>query len=229
MTLPDFRSSIVRLPVESAKHSVFVVDDQPIVHFGIRMLLEDDVDFCFCGGALDVETALRQVELVSPSVTVLDLVLGGRDRLDLLKEVLRLAPSTKVLVYSGLDEALYAPRVFRAGAHGFLSKGVELETVLDAVRALAAGRAYASPSILGAIARERALEDGSGGTLRKLSDRELHVFKLLGAGKRPRGIAEELQLSVKTIHTYCERLKQKTGAETLDELQRHARDDADLG
>lgn len=199
------------------------MDDHPVVHFGIKMLLEPVDDMLWCGEARDVKSALRAMRASAPDITVLDLTLGGRDKMDLLKEVLKAAPKTKVLIYSSLDEAIYAPRAFRLGALGYVKKSDGLEILLEALRALARGEVYAGPAMLRLFARGAAKERS--GPLEQLSDRELHVYRLLGDGMRPRRIAEELVLSVKTIHTYCDRLKQKLKAQTLEDLLRQARED----
>lgn len=202
--------------------SLQVVDDHGVVHFGLRLVAEEE-GYCWLEGATEPAAALRLVEEKTPDILVLDLVLGGRDRLDLLAEVRRISPMTRVVVYSSLPEETYAVRVFRLGAWAFVPKSTTMEDLRGALRAVARGEIWARPEVLRRISGAgRGME---GNAREKLSDRELHVFRLLGEGKRPRSIAEELHLSVKTVHTYCDRLKVKLGCSSLESLQQRAGED----
>jgi len=195
------------------------VDDHGVVHFGLQLLAEEE-GFEWVGSAKDPAGALGLVESARPDLLVLDLVLGGRDRLDLLGEVRRVSPATRVLVYSGLAESSYGARVFGLGAWAFIPKSGEMTDLRQALRCVARGEIWASAAVLRELsgAGGRSAREGSAG----LSDRELHVYRLLGQGHRPRSIAEEFCLSAKTVHTYCERLKEKLGCDSLESLQQRA-------
>lgn len=206
------------------KAGVFLVDDHGVVHFGVKMLVDGESSLAWRGGAREPAEALRLISASPPDLLVLDLVLGGRDRLDLLGELRAAAPDTKILVYSSLPEATYGARVFRMGAWAFVAKSGDFEELRQALLRVAAGGIWASPELLREVSGAgkspggKKQADGVAG----LSDRELHVFRLLGQGMRPRSIADELSLSVKTIHTYCERLKEKLACNSLEILQKLA-------
>jgi DNA-binding NarL/FixJ family response regulator len=190
-----------------------LVDDHGVVHFAMGLLAEEE-GFEWLGGCGTPEEALVFLEARRPGILVLDLVLGGRDRLDLLGEILKASPLTKILVYSSLPEETYGHRCLRLGAHAYVPKSSDMNDLRQALRSVSRDEIWASPGVIRSLARD--------GTVDSLSNRELHVFRLLGQGLKPRAIAEQLQLSSKTIHTYCERLKVKLSAESLDALQRMA-------
>jgi len=204
--------------------SVLVVDDHPVVAAGLRLLLEGDAEFRLAGEAGDAATARRRVQELRPELVVLDLVLGGRDGLELLEDLLRLHPGGRVLVYSSHDELLYARRALRLGARGYVSKTAGLEVVRTALAALARGEVHVSEVVQRALVREYA--DSAPGArpapLDALSDRELQVFRLLGTGLGSADVATELRVSLKTVSTYRERLKNKLGLENARELERSA-------
>lgn len=218
------QDSLKNKPVTDKKSGVFLVDDHGVVHFGVKMLVDEESSLVWRGGAKQPGEALRVVAASPPDLLVLDLVLGGRDRLDLLGELRAAAPDTKILVYSSLPETTYGARVFRMGAWAFVAKSGDFEELRQALLHVSAGGIWASPGLLREVSGAgkppggKKQASGSAG----LSDRELHVFRLLGQGMRPRSIAEELSLSVKTIHTYCERLKEKLSCNSLEILQKLA-------
>jgi DNA-binding NarL/FixJ family response regulator len=204
--------------------SVLVVDDHPVVAAGLRLLLEGDAEFRLVGEAGDVTTARRCARELRPDMIVLDLVLGGRDGLELIEELRAEHPAARVLVYSSQDEMLYARRALRAGARGYVSKATGLEMVRSALATLAAGEVHVSEAVQRSLVREYA--DGSRAAreapLDLLSDRELQVFRLLGAGLGSAQVAAELNVSLKTVSTYRERLKNKLGLDNARELERSA-------
>jgi DNA-binding NarL/FixJ family response regulator len=204
--------------------SVLIVDDHPVVAAGLRLLLEGDADFRLVGEAGDSTMARRRVQEWRPDLIVLDLVLGGRDGLELLEDLRGLHPAGRVLVYSSQDELLYARRALRAGARGYVSKAAGLEVVRTALAALARDEVYVSDTVQRALVREYA--DGAAGVrpapLDLLSDRELQVFRLLGGGLGSAEVAAELRVSLKTVSTYRERLKNKLGLENARALERSA-------
>jgi DNA-binding NarL/FixJ family response regulator len=173
--------------------------------------------------AAEAATAAEAHELIvkhEPGLVVLDLVLGGRDGVPVVGELLALHPAARILVYSSLDENIYARRSLRAGAFGYLSKTENLEVVCEALRAIVKGRHVMSPAI-----RESLVSESLGGpqpAVERLSDRELQVLRLIGSGLSLGEIAKELNLSVKTVGGYRERLKMKVGVDTARELAKCA-------
>ena len=211
--------------VSSAIQRVLLIDDHPVVRLGLTLALERAGGFAVCGEAGDVAAARASVAALRPDSVVLDLALGGRDGIELLREILALHATTRVLVFSAQPEQTYARRVFAAGGHGYLMKDDGVEKVPAALVALARGERYASAAVQASLFQEFA----GGGAPRDsrdpvalLSTRELQVLKLLGAGRAIGEIARELKLSVKTVGTHRERLKNKVGVDNARELARVA-------
>ena len=203
---------------------VLIVDDHAIVRFGLVQILGDDPRFTVCGEAANAAEALRQFDERRPDLAIVDLVLGGRDDLGLLRELHDRHPAARILVYSAQPELIYAPRAFQAGACGYLMKDAGIEAVPQALAVVLAGDVYASAAVQRAMFRDAAGGRPPSGELARLSDRELQVLRLLGGGRSTAEIAAELSLSVKTVGTYRERLKTKLGADNAHQLERRAAD-----
>jgi len=205
-----------------APRRVLIVDDHPVVCAGLRLLFEGDASFAVCGEAADVMSAQRLVAELQPEFAVVDLVLGGRDGTELVEDLLVLHPPLRVLVYSSQPEEPWARRVLRAGARGYVAKTCGLEQVRRALAAIAAGELSVSQSVQRSLVNEYAAGRAGRSALDLLSDRELQVFRLLGTGLESAEVAAELNVSVRTVGTYRERLKNKLGAQTARELERRA-------
>lgn len=202
---------------------VLVIDDHAIVRFGLACALDSDPRFEVCAEAASPLEARREVAAGRADLAILDLVLGGRDGLGLLGEICALDGRLRVLVFSAQPELVYAPRAFRAGARGYLMKDAGVEAVPEALAALLAGERYASEAVRRAMFQSAAAgHGGGGGPLATLSDRELQVLRLLGAGIGTAEIATRLSLSVKTVGTYRERLKAKLDAGSALQLEQRA-------
>jgi DNA-binding NarL/FixJ family response regulator len=216
-------------PVESAgqpskKVKVLLVDDHPVVRQGLARLINDEADLCVCGEADSVAVALEMIAKLEPDLAVIDISMGGTDGIELIKELKATRPGLLALVLSMHDESLYAERVLRAGAKGYVTKQEAAEKVLTAIRKVLAGEVYVSERIasrlLKAVAGSR--QDAAQSPLDRLSDRELQVFRLIGGGMSVREIADKLFLSVKTIETHREHIKEKLNLKSSSELLRYA-------
>lgn len=201
---------------------VMIVDDHPLMRAGIAARLERERDLQICAEADTVRSAMSAAGRIGPDVAIVDLALKGGHGLDLIKQLGARCPSTKILVLSAYDEQLYGERVLRLGALGFLNKQQAQTNLVHAVRCVAAGKRYVSDQLA-----ERLLERAIGGRqgaldVETLSDRELQVFELIGAGVRTRSIAERLGLSVHTIETYRENIRTKLHLGSGSELVQHA-------
>ncbi len=151
----------------------------------------------------------------------MDLRLPDGDGLDLVRRLSDRDPPVSTLVFSALEEDLYAERVLRAGGRGYLEKSADLDRLLRAVRTIVEGKIYLSDAMhqrLASVIGGRKVED----PLAMLSDREMQVFQLIGQGKSTRQIAAHLRRSVKTIETYRDRLRKKLGLSTGMELTHFA-------
>ena len=209
-----------RKDTAAGKASVLVVDDHPIVREGLVALINRQADIVCCGEAGTLADVQKEIETRRPDLLLLDLRFGNGDSLEQIKSLKTQVPELRILVVSQLDETTYAERVLRAGARGYVMKEQATEEVVNAIRKVLAGELYVSPNVA-MLALHRMLSDkpsARSAGLGALSDRELHVFKAVGAGKGNKQIASELNLSVKTIETYREHIKHKLGLASGHEL-----------
>src|SRR5438477_11770684 len=207
------------------KSRILIVEDHPVVCAGLMQLVNNEPDLACVGTADNTADARRLVRECQPHLTILDLRLKAGDALDLIKSLRVEHPELKVLVLSQYDELLFAERTLRAGASGYIMKENATDEVLRAVRKVLAGELYFSERVAAAIV-QRTLRDkpvASRIGVERLSDREMQVFQLLGAAYTPREIAEQFNLSRKTIETHCEKIKHKLTLQTAAELKRFAR------
>jgi len=200
------------------------VDDHPIVREGLTARIELEGDLTVCAMAESAEEAMRQVQETNPDVVITDLSLSGKPGLELIKEMRALRPTLPILVLSIHDEDLWAERVLRAGAQGYVMKAQATDKVMDALRRILAGGVWLSErmnaSLLGRITQGRSLAATS--PLAHLSDRELEVFQMIGQGLSIKEIASHLFLSSKTIEVHREHIKEKLGLKSSAELLRYA-------
>ena len=212
-----------KLSVRS-KRTVFVIDDHPIVREGLTQLINREPDLTVCGTAEDIYEALKAMQTLKPDIALADISLKGADGIELIKNLKIRMPALPVLVLSIHDESIYAPRALRAGARGFIMKQEATENVLLALRRVLSGEIYLSKRMANKMLQQFV---GASGTAQKfsidrLSDRELEVFRLIGQGHGTRRIAEELRLSVKTVESYREHIKEKMTLSDASELVQHA-------
>lgn len=187
---------------ERKKFRVFLVDDHPALLLGVSAWLQREPDLTVCGTAGTPREALTKILALRPDVAVIDLALGAQDGTELIKDLRAQRTSLPVLVYSIYVDAEHARCALRAGANGYLVKE-EIEDFVPAVRALLAGQLFLSDRVAPALA---AFAEPNGQVSPQLSDRELAIYRLLGAGHDIKHIADLLGLSVKTVYTYCDRL-----------------------
>jgi DNA-binding NarL/FixJ family response regulator len=214
----------VESAVETTRARVLLVDDHPIVRQGLSRLINNEPDLLVCAEAASAEQAVAAIALHNPSIAIVDIQLDGFDGIELIKLVRQRHPDLPMLVLSMHDESLYAERVLRAGARGYVTKQEAPEKVMTAIRRVLMGEIYVSEKIASRLLHSLAgtskvaLES----PLQRLSDRELQVFRLLGSGLSVRQIAVKLGLSVKTIETHREHIKGKLNVTSSSELLRYA-------
>jgi DNA-binding NarL/FixJ family response regulator len=208
----------------SAKQArVLIVDDHPAVREALALRIGRQPDLAVCGEAADVGEALRLAADARPDVAVIDISLRTGNGLDLIKRLRGHYPDVRVLVWSMHAESLYAERALRAGALGYVNKDQATDTIVEAIRRVREGKVYLSEA-----AAERLLHRAVGGEaaprspLDALADRELEVFRLIGEGVKTGEIAERLHLSVKTVETYRDRIRQKLHLDDGAALARYA-------
>jgi DNA-binding NarL/FixJ family response regulator len=209
-----------------SKGRIMVVDDHPLVREGLIQIINRQNDLVCCGEAESAVEAQETVGVLHPDLVTIDIRLQNGDGLELMKRLSSGQPSPHLLVISQCDEAIYAERALKAGARGYVMKERATTEVLTAIRTILAGGLYVSPKVA-TLALQKVVEGktaSSSGGVDNLSNRELQVLQLLGAGLSTRKAAARLGLSVKTIETHRENIKHKLGLLDGVELIRYATD-----
>jgi DNA-binding NarL/FixJ family response regulator len=203
---------------------ILIVDDHPMMRQGLAQLIRSEPDLSVGGEADSAGEALEAVASQKPDLVLLDISLPDKNGLELIKDVHVLCPEVLILVVSMHDEALYAERVLRAGARGYIMKQEGGKKLLEAIRQVLSGRIYVSEKmsahILETFSGRRA--DTIVSPIERLSDREFEVFQLIGEGKGTRDIAGHLHLSVKTVEVHRANIKAKLKIRTATDLVRYA-------
>jgi DNA-binding NarL/FixJ family response regulator len=208
----------------STSTRIFIVDDHPLVREWLGNLLRMEPDLSVIGEADNTATAIAAMVAHPPDVAIIDLTLNHGSGLDLIKDVRARLPSVEIVVLSMHEELTDLERAFRAGASGYVMKRESTGQIVEAIRQVRAGRVFANPTMLAQLTARvigRGVRaDAAPGDV--LSDRELEVFRRIGAGQSTRDISDHLGVSLKTIQTYCARIKQKLGLDDGQELSRLA-------
>lgn len=191
-----------------------MADDHPLVRDGLKLAIENEPDLAVSGQASSGSEIFSALETTRPDALLVDLCLGQEDGLALIKNLLGPWPDLRILVISMQSASLYAPRCWRAGAMGFVSKLAPASEVLAGLRAILSGRLFFPSDVLAA-------GRNAGG---ELTDRELQVLKLMGEGLKNSEIAERLKISPRTVDTHRENIKQTLGLSTSAQLLRYALD-----
>jgi DNA-binding NarL/FixJ family response regulator len=219
-------NTIARPSSTKVKTKVLLVDDHPIVRRGIADLINAENDLEVSGEAATMQEALAQMQKVRPGLVIVDVSLDGNNGIELMKNLSARSPTIPILAYSMHDESIYAERALRAGAKGYVMKQAPPEALLSAIRQILKGKIYLSEQmsdrLLGKLVGAGVSTTAMASPIDKLSDRELEVLQLLGKGLGTAQIAEKLCLSVKTVETYREHLKQKLNLANGQELLRYA-------
>lgn len=201
---------------------VLLVDDHPIVRHGIRRLIEKEPGLQVCGEAEDVADALTLIENDPPDIIVLDLSLKNSSGFDLILDVKQRWGDMRILVLSMYNEDVYAERVLRAGASGYIMKQEAPKKVITAIWAVLNGSIYVSDKVSANILHHMAGKRTTTTAVDNLSDRELQVFQMIGEGLTHQQIADKLMLSIKTIESHVEHIKEKMNVSTGRELLQRA-------
>jgi two-component system response regulator NreC len=206
-------------PVEEAQPRISLVlaDDHVVVRRGLRMLLERVPDFEVIAEASDAGEALAAVSTGDVDVLLLDLNMPGRP-LDVLAEITESAAGVAVIVLTMEQDPAFASRALEAGAKGYVLKRAAGEELVDAIRAVAAGRTHLSPGVDTASGKPAEQTDPSS----ELTARETEVLRLIARGHTNVEVARELSLSVRTVETHRTRIQQKLGLSRRPELVRYA-------
>jgi len=200
---------------------VVVADDHTIVREGLKQILAAADDLEVVGEASDGHEAMERVRALDFDLLLLDMSMPGKSGIELIKQVHAEKPKVKILVLSMHEEQQYAVRAIRAGASGYLTKESAARQLVDAIRKIAAGGAFISAEVAQQLALG-AMPGATGPLHAALSDREYQVFMLIAEGKSISDIAEQLNLSVKTVSTHKANVLQKMNMTTTGDLIRYA-------
>jgi two-component system invasion response regulator UvrY len=200
---------------------ILIIDDHEVVREGVKRIFNERPGTTFFGEVSSVPDALRIVNEQDWDVVVLDLSLGDRSGLELLRQLKQIRPRLPVLILSMHSEEQYARRAFKAGASGYVTKDSSRSELVRALDKVITGGRYFSQELA-----ETLIVDLERGTHRQphetLSDREFEVMRLIGSGKTVGEIAILLALSDSTISTYRARILEKMGMKTNAELTHYA-------
>jgi two-component system invasion response regulator UvrY len=200
---------------------VFIVDDHSLFRTGVRQILAKHKDLCVVGEAGNGTDAMLGISEQACDVMLLDVTMPGRGGLEILSDIKRVSPHTRVLVLSMHPEDQYATRVLKAGASGYLTKESAAEELIAAIRKVAAGGTYVSAH-LGELLASSLRSPTEGLPHQTLSEREFLVMMQLVTGKKLKDIANALCLSEKTITTYRSRILKKMKMQSNAELVHYA-------
>lgn len=208
-----------------AKSRVFIVDDHTMFREGLRQLIEREPGLTVCGDAASSTEALQGIRDTKPDVVLVDISLSGTSGIDLIKSIKAEYDDLPVLVISMHDESLYAERALRAGAMGYVMKHEPAKTMKAAIHKVLGGDMALSEkmasNVIAKFMRGQP-DDRPASPMETLSDRELEVFRMLGQGKGVRQIAEQLEVTVATVNSFRNRIKEKLGLKSSTEVMLHA-------
>ncbi|MCP4113994.1 MAG: response regulator transcription factor [Desulfobacteraceae bacterium] len=206
------------------RKEIFIIDDHPVFRKGLAQLIDEERDLKVTGEAESVSDAIELLKQSQPDLMIVDITLKDRSGMDLIEFLSENHPGLPILVISMHDESLYAERVLRAGALGYITKQELTSDVVSAVRQVLRGKRYLSSKMVDALLGKMVTGAGGEGDncVDVLSNRELEVFQLIGQGIKRSEIASMLSLSVKTIGTYHESIKKKMHLKSAAELMKYA-------
>lgn len=200
--------------------TVLLVDDHPVVRDGFAEVINREADLTVCAAAEDRAGAIEAIEKKKPGLVVVDLTLKNSSGMELIKDIHSRWPDLLILVVSMHNENLYAERVLRAGARGYITKQQATHDILRAIRRVLSGGIYLNETtgatVLARLACTPQTKDDV--VLDLLTDRELQVFELTGQGFNTREISGQLHIDMKTVETYRLRIREKLNLESSSEL-----------
>jgi len=206
--------------------SVLLVEDHNVVREGLHALLAAEQDIAVVGEARNGREAVQLIEKLLPDVVVMDIGMPLLNGVEATRQILKLAPATKVLILSAHSEDEYVEQVTEAGAIGYLLKQAAASILVKAIREAHRGRAFFSPSITRRLSDLHEKSMGRGGTPKKgaarLTSREVEVLQLIAEGMANKETAAQLGISIKTVEKHRQHLMSKLGIHEAAGLTRYA-------
>ena len=203
---------------ETTQISVVIADDHAVVRAGLRLLLDAADGMEVVAEAGDVPGAVRTITAERPTVAVLDLTMPGGSSLDAISTLTKSAPETAIVVLTMQDDPAFARHALRNGALGFVLKEAADEELLEAIRRAASGETYLNPRLGAKLATQPAPP----GPPDDLTEREVDVLRRIALGYTNTEIAEQLELSVRTVEAHRAHIQQKVGCTRRAELVHYA-------
>lgn len=210
-------------PNKTAPKKILIVDDHPLMREGLCGVIGHEVDLIVCGVAENANQAMEAVTKLSPDLALVDITLPGKNGLELVKDLKAMHPHLAILAISMHDESLYAERMLRAGANGYITKQQPPEELVKAIRQVLGNNLYVSREI-----SEKLLRRFSGqpskiqSPMEILTDREFEILQSIGEGKSPKEIARQLHISGKTVAVHSANIREKLKLNSTAQLIRFA-------
>jgi DNA-binding NarL/FixJ family response regulator len=204
-------------PADKRQYRIAIAEDDELMREGISCVVAREKEFKICGVAADKKSTPCSGGEKKPDALLLNLFLAGCDGIDLLKDLTARFPQTRVVVTATRNQESYAERLLHAGASAWLPPRTTARDLIDAIRKVVAPKRGPSRPI-----RRRGRSSAGAPSFSALTDRELHVFRLIGRGGGTGDIARELGLSRKTIEYYRAQIKSKLGHKDTDALRKGA-------
>lgn len=208
----------------SKKRKILIIDDHPIFCLGMSELINKEEDLEVCGSIELLKQAREAIDRLKPDLAIVDISLKDGNGIELVQDLKKEYTNLPMLMLSMYDESLYAERALLAGASGYIMKQEAIPKVVEAIRKVLAGDIYASSIVKEKVFKRLTNPQTANSTspLDILTNRELEVLRLIGDGYSTKEIAERLHLSIKTIGTYRENLKEKLELKHFTELVKFA-------
>lgn len=201
--------------------NLFLVEDHPVMRQGLKMMLVEH-GYNICGETSTANEAIDLLPSANADIAILDLSLNGETAFSMIAQLRKCAPTVIFIVYSMHDSPLFVENAFHSGVKGYVTKADPVESLIEAIENVIAGKTYLCPTLANNI-EQRFLTRGSlSKVLKELSDREMQVLTHIGSGFGCKEIAEKLNVNSRTIETYFARLKAKLGVANNRELVREA-------
>ncbi len=208
--------------MKTSKYSIIIIDDHPIIHDGLKILLASEKDFSIDASATTASEAMALIKTTSPDLAIMDLSLSDSDGTYLTQRISSDFPRLRILVYSMSEEQLFGERVAIAGAHGYVMKTSESSILKKAIHTVMRGELFFSPKVMERILKKKKGKPaGSQTLLDLLSNREMDIFKLIGQGLDTMHIGTKLGIQRNTVDTHRINIKNKlelTNGKALDRL-----------
>jgi DNA-binding NarL/FixJ family response regulator len=207
----------------AARKRILIVDDHPLMREGLRDTINRESDLIVCGEAETADQAVDAFQRLAPDLALVDITLPGRNGLELVKDLKAIHPRAAILAISMHDESLYAERMLRAGASGYITKQQPPAELLKAIRQVLDNRVYVSKEVSESLLRRfSGKPQANRSPVEILTDREFEIFQFIGEGKSPKEIALQLHITGKTVAVHSANIRQKLNLRSTARLIRFA-------